>query len=102
MEVAERVTADEMRKVLRQRRRDCHSGTPGPHTAEAMLTAFRTKLDARGERGIVNLLKNLVLEPRNPFEPNRRRAPRREVVAASALVAVLIVAVLWFNVQSLR
>lgn len=102
MEGAAPATAEEMRKVLRGRRRGSVQTAPGPHTTEEMLAAFRSKLDARGERGIVNLFKNLVLEPRNPFEPNRPRAPRREVVAVGALVAVLIVAVVWFNLQPLR
>ena len=110
MQRAEPATADEMRKVLRQWRRGRRRGwliilgdeiPPGPHTTEEMLAAFRSDLDARGERGIVNLFKNLVLEPRNPFEPSRSRAPRREVVAVGALVAVLIVAVVWFNLQPL-
>ncbi len=101
MEGVARATAEEMRKVLRRRRRGSIQTAPGPHTTEEMLAAFRRKLDARGERGIVNLFKNLALEPRNPFEPSRSRAPRREVVAVGALVAVLIGAVLWFNLQPL-
>jgi hypothetical protein len=100
MEAAATATTEEMRKILRGRRRV--QTAPGRHTTEEMLAAFRNRLDSRGERGIVNLLKNLVLEPRNPFEPTRPRAPRREVAAVGALVAVLIAAMFWFNFHPLR
>ncbi len=40
------------------------------------LAVFRAKLRARGDRGVLNLLKNLLLEPRNPFEPEKRRLPK--------------------------
>jgi hypothetical protein len=74
------------------------SGIPlGLHTKNEMLELLRAKLQARGDRGGADLVKNLVLESRNPFEPNRRRPFRREVVAVSALVAILGGALVWFN-----
>jgi hypothetical protein len=99
-------TADDMRRLLRARRRGRRrswlevlgSDIPaGVHTKEEMLGAFRAKLRAQGDRGALNLTKNLLLEPRNPFEPGKRRLPKREIVAVAALVAVLFGAVLWFN-----
>jgi hypothetical protein len=100
-------TAEEMRQLLRAQRRGRRRSwlgvlgsdiPPGVHTREEMLAAFRTKLRARGDHGVLNLIRNLLLEPRNPFEPGRRRLPKREIVAVAALVAVLFGAVLWFNV----
>ena len=100
------VTAGEMRQILRQRRHK-HSTTwveivgsevpPGTHTKNEMLKLLRAKLRARGDRGVGNLIKNLVLEPRNPFEPDRRRLPKREVVAVGSLLAILFGALVWFN-----
>ena len=105
------MTPEAMRQALRERRRgrlglwiDVVGGEipPGAHTQKDMLEAFRAKLKARGDRGVANLIKNLMLEPRNPFEPVKRRLPRREVVAVGALVAVLIGAVVWFNFLAVR
>ena len=66
-------------------------------SARDMLPAFRAKLSARGDRGLLNLLKDLVLIPRNPFEPDRRRLPRRELVTVGALLLVLVASAIWFN-----
>jgi hypothetical protein len=43
------------------------------------------------------MIRNRVLEPRNPFEPSRRRLPKREIVAVGSLAALLLGAVVWFN-----
>jgi len=100
------VTADEMRQALRKRLHR-HSATwveilgseipPGSHMKNEMLELLREKLRARGNRGVGNLVKNLVLESPNPFEPGRRRLPKREVVAVGALLAILFGALVWFN-----
>jgi len=95
-----------MRQVLRKRLRKHHSTwaeilgseiPPGPHTKLEMVGVLREKLQARGNLGVGNVIKNLLLEPRNPFEAGRRRRPKREVVAVGALLAVLIASVVWFN-----
>jgi hypothetical protein len=70
---------------------------PGAHTPKAMLRHFRAQLDARGERGVLNLLRNFALLPHNPFEPERRRLPRPEIVAIGSLALLLAGAVVWFN-----
>ncbi len=95
-----------MYRVLRKRLRKSAGGwtailgseiPPGSHDKKEMLALLRQKLSSRGDRGIKNLIKGLVLEPRNPFEPARRRAPKREVVSVASLVAILFVAIVWFN-----
>ena len=100
------VTPDEMRRVLRKRLRERSAAwgeilgseiPPGSHTKNEMLDLLRPKLEARGDRGVTNLVKNLLLEPRNPFEPDKRRLPKREVVAVSSLLAILCGALVWFN-----
>jgi hypothetical protein len=100
------VTAGDMRQVLRKRLRK-QGGKwievvgseipPGTNTKYEMVELLREKLRARGDRGIGSLGKNLVLEPRNPFEPDRRRLPKREVVAVGSLIAILFAALVWFN-----
>lgn len=100
------VTPDEMRRVLRKRLRERSAAwvkilgseiPAGAYTKNKMLNLLRTKLSARGDRGVANMVKNLVLEPRNPFEPSKRRLPKREVVAVSSLLAILCGALVWFN-----
>src|SRR5215468_2411739 len=100
------VTAGEMRRVLRKRLRKQGErwievpGTeipPGTHTKYETVQLLREKLGGRGDRGVANLVKNLALEPRNPFEPERRRLPKREVVAVGSLLAILFGALAWFN-----
>ena len=101
------VTPDEMRLVLRKRLRERSAAwgeilgseiPPGSHKKNEMLELLKAKLGARGDRGVTNLVKNLLLEPRNPFEPDKRRLPKREVVAVSSLLAILCGALVWFNV----
>src|SRR5215470_16781948 len=100
------VTPGEMRQVLRKRLRNQRGRwievvggeiPPGTHTKYEMVELLREKLRGRGDRGVGNLIKNLVLEPRNPFEPERRRLPKREVVAVGSLLAILFGALVWFN-----
>ena len=100
------VMPGEMRQVLRKRLRK-QGGKwievvgsempPGTHTKHEMVELLREKLRARGDHGVGNLVKNLVLEPRNPFEPDRRRLPKREVVTVGSLMAILFGALVWFN-----
>ena len=106
MEPSTVITAGEMRRILRKRPHRRGSGwteilgsaiPPSTHTKTEMLELLREKLRARGDLGVGNLVKNVVLEPRNPLEPARRRLPKREVVAVGSLVALLFGALVWFN-----
>jgi hypothetical protein len=82
---------------------DVIGGVPASdqHTRDEMLKALRAKLARRGH-GIVHLVKDFVLLPQNPFDLNRRRAPRREVVTVGALILLLISAIVIFNLQALE
>lgn len=100
------VTPKEMREVLRKRLHKRQAAwieilgsgiPPGAHTKLEMVGLLREKLQANGNRGVGHLIRNLLLEQRNPFEPGRRRLPKREVVAVGALLAILLAALVWFN-----
>ena len=64
-----------------------------------MLQGLRAKIRRTGEDGISNLLGNAVLEPRNPFEPKRRRSPKREFVAAVLECTLLLAIWFYFNLR---
>ena len=96
----------DMHRILRKRAHRAGGGwsailgsdiPPGRHTSAEMLAILRQKLSAHGDRGVANLFKNWTLAPRNPFEPTRRRLPKREVVSVGSLIAVLLGAIAWFN-----
>jgi hypothetical protein len=100
------VTANAMREVLRKRTHKRQTAwiailgsdiPPGVHTKLEMVGPLREKLETRGNRGVGNLIKNVLLEQRNPFEPGRRRLPKREVVGVGALLVILFAAMVWFN-----
>lgn len=99
-------TADAMREVLRKRVHKRRTAwieilgseiPPGAHTKLEMMGLLREKLQAPGNRGVGNLIKDVLLEQRNPFEPGKRRLPKRELVAVGALLAILLAAMVWFN-----
>jgi hypothetical protein len=54
----------------------------------------------RADLGLRNRLANLLLEPRNPFEPARRRKPKMEAVVFGTLFALVIAALLFFNLAA--
>lgn len=58
---------------------------------------FRAMRRKRSDIGITNHLLNLFLEPRNPFEPSRRRKPKMEAVVFGALFGLVVIAVLTFT-----
>ena len=100
------VNASETHRILRKRLHKRGRGwmeilgteiPPGAHTKSKMLELLREKLRARGDLGVRNMIGNLVLERRNPFEPSRRRLPKREMVAVGSLAALLFAALVWFN-----
>jgi len=100
------VSAGEMHRILRKRLHKRGRGwteilgsdiPPGAHTKTKTLELLREKLRARGDLGVGTLVVNLLLEPRNPFEPSRRRLPKRDVVAVGSLASLLLAALVWFN-----
>jgi hypothetical protein len=73
-----------------------------PVTADKVLAAFETRMEQRLDLGVVNRALNVFLEPRNPFEPERTRKPKREAVIFGMLSAVVAAAFLFFNLAAPR
>ena len=93
------VTTEDVLEAARRRRRLCDDvEVDDPVTADAVLTAF----EARMEQRLVNRALNVFLEPRNPFEPERRRKPKMETVIFGMLFGVAIAAFLFFNLAAPR
>ncbi len=71
-----------------------------PITAAEVLTRFEASMRRRADLGLRNRLANLLLEPRNPFEPARRRKPKMETVVFGTLFALVIATLLVFNLAA--
>ena len=65
-------------------------------------TEFRAARRKRSDLGLLNHTLNLFLEPRNPFEPQRMRKPKMEATVFGTLLALVMIAVLAFNLAAPR
>src|ERR1051326_7773068 len=63
---------------------------------------FRAARRKRADLGLLNHALDLFLEPRNPFEPQRMRKPKMEAVVFGTLLALVMIAILAFNLAALR
>jgi hypothetical protein len=54
-------------------------------------------LEGRRDLGFWKGLVDFVLEPQNPFEPEKRREPRKGFVLAAVLVGLPLGAFVYFN-----
>jgi hypothetical protein len=52
---------------------------------------------ARRDLGLWKAFLDLVLDPQNPFEPTKRRQPRRAFVLAVVLIGLPLAALCYFN-----
>lgn len=52
---------------------------------------------ARPDLGLWKAFLDLVLDPQNPFEPTKRREPRKAFVLAAVLVGLPLAAFAYFN-----
>ncbi len=55
---------------------------------------------ARTDLGIRKAIANLVLEPRNPFEPGARRKPKKGFLLGTLLLTAAVVFFIYFNFVS--
>ena len=95
------MTDSELSERLRKRRPIFPDVTVDqPTTIEVVDAEFRAARGNRSDIGITNHLLNLFLEPRNPFEPQRIRKPKMEVVVFGTLLALVVIAVLAFNLAA--
>jgi hypothetical protein len=65
-------------------------------------TEFRASRRRRADLGLLNHTLNLFLEPRNPFEPQRMRKPKMEAAVFGTLLALVVIALLSFNLAAPR
>jgi hypothetical protein len=62
--------------------------------AHAVLVRY---FQARRDLGLWKAFLDLVLVPQNPFEPTKRREPRRAFVLAAVLIGLPLAALFYFN-----
>ena len=62
--------------------------------AHAVLVRY---FQARRDLGLWKAFLDLVLDPQNPFEPTKRREPRRAFVLAAVLIGLPMAALFYFN-----
>lgn len=62
--------------------------------AHAVLVRY---FNARRDLGLRKALLDRVLDPQNPFEPAKRREPRRALVLAVVLIGLPLAALFYFN-----
>ena len=96
-------TTEDVLEAARRRRRLCDDvEVDDPVTADAVLTAFEARMEQRLDLGVVNRALNVFLEPRNPFEPERTRKAKVETVMFGMLFALVVAALLFFNLAAPR
>ncbi len=55
---------------------------------------------ARTDLGFCKAVANLVLDPRNPFEPGARRKPKKGFLLGALLLTAAVVFLIYFNFVS--
>ena len=71
-----------------------------PMTAADVHVRFEASMERRADVGLLNRAANLLLDSRNPFEPARRRKPKMETVVFGTLLALVMAALLVFNLAA--
>ena len=66
-------------------------------TTREAHTALVGHFKARRDLGLWKAFLDLVLEPQNPFEPTKRREPRKAFVLAAFLIGLPLAAFVYFN-----
>jgi hypothetical protein len=66
-------------------------------TAKQMHDILVKYLEGRRDLGFWKGLVDFVLEPQNPFEPEKRREPKRDFVLTAVLVGLPFGAFVYFN-----
>jgi hypothetical protein len=97
------ITTEDVLEAVRRRRPLCDDmEVDDPMTADEVLAAFEARMERRLDLGVVNRALNVVLEPRNSFEPERTRKPKMETVIFGMLLALVVAAFLFFNLAAPR
>jgi hypothetical protein len=95
------ITAAEVLISVRKRRALCEQvDVERPVTPAEVLAGFEARMQQRPDLGLLNRAANLLLDSRNPFEPSRRRKPKMETVIFGTMVALMVAALLFFNLAA--
>ena len=91
------LTEAELHRALRRRRPVFPVvAVDQPVSIKDVRAAFRSAMRNRADVGLVNHFLNLILEPRNPFEPQRVRKPKMEAVVFGTLLSLVVASILAF------
>ena len=71
-------------------------------TAAELESAMAEQLRCRPDFGLWLRLGNLLLEPRNPFDPAHVRAPKKDAVVIGLLLLAAVMLVVYFNLTASR
>jgi hypothetical protein len=97
------ITTEDVLEAVRKQRPLCDEVTvDSPVTVDEVLAAFEAKMEQRLDLGVVNRALNVFLEPKNPFEPERRRKPKMETVLFGMIFVLVVAAFLFFNLAAPR
>jgi hypothetical protein len=75
---------------------------PECHTVAQMYERLQVMIRQRNDTGFRLAISDAVLEPKNPFEPQKRRRPRAAVAVAVGLFLVLALIFVYFSFQKGR
>ena len=66
-------------------------------TPERVLAEAEGAWRRRQDIGLTNRALNFLFEPKNPFDPKRRRDPKKDIVVLAILVLMVLLAMVYFN-----
>ena len=69
---------------------------------EELESEMAEQLRARPDYGFCRRLGSLLLEPRNPFDSDRTRSPKKDVVVMGILLLAGVLLVGYFNLTAVR
>jgi len=69
---------------------------------EELESEMAEQLRARPDYGFWHRLGSLLLEPRNPFDSDRTRSPKKDVVVMGMLLLIGSLLVGYFNLTAVR
>jgi hypothetical protein len=71
-------------------------------TVEQMHERLLTMIRSRNDTGFRVAAADVILEPRNPFDPQTRRRPKAGIAITGGLALILIAVFLYFSFHSGR
>lgn len=81
--------------------RRCRLPKCGSEITEQVVAEVEAAWRRRQDMGLPNRAMNLLFEPKNIFDPKRRRTRKKDVVVGATLVLFAMVALVYFNILAL-